>query len=97
MQVIKRDGTIVDFDRNKIRIAIEKANATVDEADRIDNSGIEEILQYIESRRRNRYLVEDIQDMVETKLMAAGKYLLVKNYVIYRYTRASRTLRMNPF
>ena len=88
MQVIKRDGSIVDFDRSKIRIAIEKANATVDEAEQISSAGIEEIVQYIESRRRNRYLVEDIQDMVESKLMEAGKYLLAKNYIIYRYTRA---------
>jgi len=88
MQVIKRDGTTVDFDRNKIRIAIEKANASVDEIDRIDASGIEEIIQHIEACRKNRYLVEDIQDMVEAKLMAAGKYPLAKNYVIYRYTRA---------
>jgi ribonucleoside-triphosphate reductase len=88
MQVIKRDGTSVDFDRAKIAIAIRKANNSVDENERIDDDSIEEIVHSIEIKHRDRLLVEDIQDMVEERLMRAGKYLLAKNYVIYRYTRA---------
>ena len=88
MQVVKRDGTIVAFDRSKIIAAIEKANASVEDEDRITAEQIEQIAQCIESRRRNRLLVEDIQDMVESKLMALGKYALAKSYIIYRYNRA---------
>lgn len=88
MQVVKRDGSIVAFDRSKIVSAIQKANSSVDEEDRIDQETIEEITQSIERRHKGRLLVEDIQDMVEKKLMAKKKYVLAKNYIIYRYNRA---------
>ncbi len=88
MQVVKRDGAIVGFDRSKIAIAIQKANNSVDEADRVSDEQIEQIIQFIESRHKERLLVEDIQDIVERKLMELGKYPLAKSYVIYRYTRA---------
>ena len=65
MQVVKRDGSIVAFDRSKIVSAIQKANNSVDEEDRIDQETIEEITQSIERRHKSRLLVEDIQDMVE--------------------------------
>ena len=48
MKVIKRDGTSVDYDRSKIVIAIEKANAEVPEAERIDREGIDAIIDGIE-------------------------------------------------
>ena len=88
MQVVKRDGTTVLFDRSKIIAAIRKANASVNEEERISEEKIEEIAQYIERRNRGRLLVEDIQDMVESKLMEENKYALMKNYIIYRYNRA---------
>ena len=61
MQVVKRDGAIVGFDRSKIAIAIQKANNSVDEADRVSDEQIEQIIQFIESRHKERLLVEDIQ------------------------------------
>ena len=88
MKVIKRDGSTVDFDRSKIVIAIQKANAAVEEEDRLDQASIEKIADYVSERPRPRLLVEDIQDMVEHKLMEAGKFNLAKAYIIYRYTRA---------
>lgn len=88
MQVVKRDGTTVAFDRSKIIAAITKANYSVDEEDRISQEQIETIAENIESRRRSRLLVEDIQDMVEKQLMALDKYALAKSYIIYRYNRA---------
>ena len=88
MQVVKRDGSIVAFDRSKIVSAIQKANDSVDEEDRIDQEMIEKITCSIEQRHRSRLLVEDIQDMVEKQLMEQDKYVLAKNYIIYRYTRA---------
>ncbi len=88
MKVIKRDGTTVDFDRSKIIVAIHKANDAVEPEDRLSDEKIEEIVAYIESKHRPRLLVEDIQDMVEFKLMEADKFELAKTYIIYRYTRA---------
>ena len=88
MKVIKRDGSTVDFDRNKIAIAIRKANEAVDPEARISEDQIEQIVKNIENKKRERYLVEDIQDMVEHDLMMLGKYTLSKAYIIYRYERA---------
>ena len=89
MKVIKRDDSIVEFDRAKIVAAIQKANQAVDEPYRLDEASIDNIADAVASTKgRQRLLVEDIQDMVETKLMAAGKYELAKAYIIYRYTRA---------
>ena len=88
MQVVKRDGSIVAFDRSKIVSAIQKANHSVDEEERISQDMIERISRSIEQRHRSRLLVEDIQDMVERQLMEQDKYVLAKNYIIYRYNRA---------
>lgn len=88
IKVIKRDGTIVDYDRSKIKLAIQKANAEVPEEDRIQEARIDSIIDSIEARRRQRLLVEDIQDMVEQALVEENKFLLAKTYIIYRYTRA---------
>lgn len=88
IKVIKRDGTTVDYDRSKIKLAIQKANAEVPEGDRIQEARIDSIIDSIEARRRQRLLVEDIQDMVEQALVAENKFLLAKTYIIYRYTRA---------
>ena len=88
IKVIKRDGTIVDYDRSKIKLAIQKANAEVPEEDRIQEARIDSIIDSIEARRRQRLRVEDIQDMVEQALVAENKFLLAKTYIIYRYTRA---------
>ena len=73
MKVIKRDGTIVDYDRSKIVTAIEKANQEVPEADRIDRESIDAIIDEIEAMKRPRMLVEDIQDLVEQGSMNACK------------------------
>ncbi len=89
MKVIKRDGSTVEFDRNKIITAIRKANDAVLEPEhQISEEQIEKIACDIERKKKARFLVEDIQDMVEQYLMALGKYTLAKAYVIYRYERA---------
>ena len=88
MKVIKRDGTTVDFDRNKIATAIKKANAAVEPEHRVTDEQIEKIVRSIESKKKLRLLVEDIQDMVEHALMDMGKFTLSKTYIIYRYERA---------
>ena len=87
MIVIKRDGQEVNYNRSKIIVAIGKANEEVPEEERVSDEEIEEIVSYVETRKRKRILVEDIQDIIEQKLMALGKYDLAKRYIVYRYTR----------
>lgn len=87
MKVIKRDGHMVDWCPEKIEIAIEKANKEVEEEDTASNTQIKNIIKYIERLNKKRILVEDIQDIIEMKLMAIGKYNLAKKYITYRYTR----------
>ena len=87
MIVIKRDGQEVNYNRSKIIVAIGKANEEVPEEERISDQEIEEIVSYVETRKRKRILVEDIQDIIEQKLMALGKFDLAKRYIVYRYTR----------
>ena len=88
MKVIKRDGRAVDYNREKIEIAIEKANAEVRPKEKATKDEIKEIIKYIEELDRKRILVEDIQDIIEQQLMDRKKFELAKKYMIYRYTRA---------
>ncbi len=87
MQVIKRDGKVVDFDQSKIKIAIEKANKEVKPRERASKDEINQIIGYVEDLDKKRILVEDIQDIIEEQLMSFGKYVLAKKYITYRYTR----------
>ena len=87
MNVVKRDGRTVDYDRNKIYSAIVKANATVNKDERVEESRINQIILALEGLRKTTMQVEEIQDFVEMKLMEDGKFALAKNYIIYRYTR----------
>lgn len=87
MKIVKRDGHIVDYDPEKIRIAIGKANDEVKGKKKVTKEQIEEIIQYIEELNKKRILVEDIQDIIEEKLMEFDKYELAKKYITYRYTR----------
>ena len=87
MKIIKRDGHMVDYCPEKIEQAIEKANLEVEEEDRVSSVQIKNIIKYIEKLGKKRMLVEDIQDIIEVKLMSIGKYELAKRYITYRYTR----------
>ncbi len=87
MKIIKRDGHIVDYDPEKIRIAIGKANNEVKGKEKVSKDEIEGIIKYIEELNKKRILVEDIQDIIEEKLMELDKYQLAKKYITYRYTR----------
>ena len=88
MKIIKRDGRIVDYDRQKIEVAIEKANRDVVGKEKATKGEIKEIIDYIESLGKKRILVEDVQDIIEEKLMEMGKHKLAKEYIVYRYNRA---------
>lgn len=87
MKVTKRDGRIVDYDRKKIILAIQKANVEVDRYEQVSEETIDAIVASIENKKTDNLMVEDIQDMIEQKLMAERKYELAKKYIIYRYTR----------
>ena len=87
MKIVKRDGHIVDYDPEKIRVAIGKANEEVRGREKATKEEIKEIIKYIEDLNKKRILVEDIQDIIEQKLMEFGKYQLAKKYITYRYTR----------
>ena len=88
MKIIKRDGRIVDYDRQKISVAIEKANQEVRGREKATKEEIKGIIEYIEELNKKRMLVEDIQDIIEERLMEIGKHELAKKYIVYRYTRA---------
>ena len=87
MKIVKRDGRIVEYDRDKIKTAILKANNDVSEEDMASDKEIEKIIKYIEGLKKKRLLVEDIQDIIEKKLVEANKYELSKAYMLYRYER----------
>ena len=87
MLVIKRDGRAVNYDRSKIILAIQKANSEVEPCEKISDEKIEDIGGSIEAKNRKRMLVEDIQDIIEQGIMADGKFVLAKTYIIYRYSR----------
>ena len=87
MKVIKRDGHMVDWCPEKIENAIVRANNEVEEEEKASSVQIKNIIKYIEKLGKKRILVEDIQDIIEMKLMSIGKYELAKHYITYRYTR----------
>ncbi len=88
IKVQKRDGRIVEYDRDKIIKAILKANAEVEFAEQAGEDMIDAILDDVESRSEDVMNVETIQDMIESGLVNNNKYTLSKKYIIYRYQRA---------
>ncbi len=91
MKIIKRNGAEETFNEEKIRIAITKANESVPEADRMTDLQIRRITESVviacEALGRAP-TVEEIQDLVEKKIMAHGAFEVAKNYITYRYTRS---------
>ena len=91
MKLIKRNGSEVVFDKDKIAAAICKANDAVDEDERITKGKINKIAAHVESRceKLGRAVnVEEVQDMVENELMRSGAFILARAYITYRYKRA---------
>ena len=91
MKVIKRNATEVMFDITKIIAAISKANAVVEENERMTPVQIQRIAESVElqCQKMNRSpSVEEIQDLVEKQIMAHGAFEVAKRYITYRYTRS---------
>ena len=91
MKIIKRSGAEVPFDITKIISAITRANETVPEEDRMTPLQVRRIAESVElsCQKMNRALsVEEIQELVETHIMAHGAYEVAKRYITYRYNRS---------
>lgn len=92
MRVRKREGNVVDFDENKIEIAIEKAFESVGLGDRGKIKGkckrlTSLVLGEVEKLGKDIVGVEEIQDIVEDKLFEEGYLYVLKSYIKYRYRR----------
>ena len=91
MKIIKRSGAEASFDLSKIIIAIQKANKSVKQGDRMPESDILEIANKVEQdclALKRSPSVEEIQDMVENELMDRQVFAVARNYITYRYRRA---------
>lgn len=92
MNVIKRDGLEVPFDKNKIFIAIQKASNEVPESKRLREHEISYLANIIElecAESAEPLHVEDIQNIVEERLMKFGVWDIAREYIRYRYKRES--------
>ena len=87
MKVKKRDGSIVNFDGSKISNAIGAANKAVSKPERATAIEKKEIIKYIKSLKQDIMSVEEIQDIIENKLMEFNHYELAKKYILYREER----------
>ena len=91
MKIIKRNGTEVSFDVNKIANAVRKANNEVSEDNRLSDEQIEKICKKVTALAGdlNRAVnVEEIQDFVENQIMNEKAFAVARKYITYRYTRA---------
>lgn len=88
LMVIKRDGREENFNQNKISSAIKKAFIEIDgEVNEKSESIINKITTEIAAIKKNKMSVEDIQDIVETKLMSSSRKDVAKAYILYRNER----------
>ena len=91
MKIIKRSGVEVFFDSNKIVAAVQKANASVIDYEKLSDEQIQEIADNVEvacENMKRSASVEEIQDMVENQLMNQHAFTVARNYITYRYKRA---------
>ena len=91
MKIIKRSGTEVLFDINKIISAINAANNEIVESERLSSEDIREIADTVEkycASATRELNVEEIQDLVENQLMKKNAYAVARRYITYRYRRA---------
>ena len=90
MKIIKRSGSEVDFDIQKIIDAIKGANSEVKEAERLTDRQVVYAAQNVADRCESAghtVSVEEIQDMVEDEIMALDRFEVARRYIIYRYVQ----------
>ncbi|HJD20465.1 MAG TPA: anaerobic ribonucleoside-triphosphate reductase, partial [Candidatus Gemmiger faecigallinarum] len=93
MKIIKRNGSEAVFDISKIIAAITKANNVVKEDQRLTQAQIHSIADTVQKTcesRSHAVGVEDIQDLVENGIMAAGAFEVARHYITYRYVQGLR-------
>ena len=91
MKILKRSGEEQEFDIEKIRSAVAKANQTVPFKNALTAQQINAIAEHAAGicEALDRSLsVEEIQDIVETRIMQEGAFEVAKKYITYRYTRS---------
>ena len=91
MKIIKRSGEEKPFDIKKIANAIRKASQVVDIKDALSEGRINLIAEEVAgvcAGRDRAMTVEEIQDVVESKIMEMGSHEIAKKYIVYRYKRA---------
>ncbi len=91
MKIIKRNGAEEVFNREKIVMAVTKANNEVEDKVRMTPLQIQRITQSVEiscEEMGRSPSVEEIQDLVEKAIMAHGAFEVAKEYITYRYTRS---------
>lgn len=91
MTIIKRNGTEVVFESEKIANAVTKANNSVSESCRMTAAQIQEITEAVTKTceaMSHAPSVEEIQDLVERQIMEHGAFDVAKSYITYRYTRS---------
>lgn len=96
MKIIKRNGSEVTFDVDKIVAAVQKANAVVTEDHRLTNEQIARIARKVENACAtcgHTVSVEEVQDMVEDQIMAACAYEVARHYITYRYIQGLKRTR----
>lgn len=98
MKVKKRDGRMVEFDSYKIFSAVIKAIREVDGAENAVSFALaQSIAESIEGKISDGCDIEEIQDMVEKKLMASGRKDVAKAYIIYRHDRSKAREQNSKF
>ena len=91
MRIIKRNGSEMTFDPEKILVAVSKANNQADASERLPEAEIKEITEKVTAlceELGRAPSVEEVQDMVERQLVLHGSFDVAKRYITYRYTRA---------
>ena len=87
MKIIKRNGAEVVFDKDKIVMAVTKANDAVDDKYRMTALQIQRITENVQiscEQMGRSPSVEEIQDLVEKSIMAHGAFEVAKEYITYR-------------
>ena len=90
MKIVKRNGSEVTFDVNKIVSAIERANITVPLEQRLTHEQVIDAGDAVEAEASvcgHTVTVEEVQDMVEDQIMAKGEFSVARNYITYRYVQ----------
>jgi len=90
-QILKRDGRIVPFNREKITFAVLQAAVAVGGRDRVKAEKVtDDVVRMLEQRQRGESIptVEEVQDLVEKALIERGHAKTAKAYIVYRYEHA---------